>query len=196
MNLKYITAIGKLLILIFLLSCNESLPDSRAIATENKKRKIGRIKPMEIVEESERLGKKILTSTDSIWQNNIEKEILQNIDSAHSKGCRIFDSPYKDVALSEISVTKWGRTNIKSPMLLTKEKELFDAYEYSHGRQSNTSANVQKSGDTLFIYSTPLTFNSSECIRCHSSNKVGQFAGMLSSRISKKKVIENIWLNK
>ncbi len=177
-------------------SCNERLPDSKAIAAENKKRKIGRIRPLAITEEASRLGQKILSETDSIWRNNIEKELMQKIDSAHSKACSIFYRPYRSIPLSEISVTKWGRRNVKLRMVLAKERELFEAYDYSHAQPNNGSYNLQKSGDSLFIYSYQIVFNDKSCLKCHSSNRQGDFAGMFSARISKKKIVENIWLNK
>ena len=141
-----------------LISCHEKLPESKALAFEVKKRKIGRIKPLEIVDETKRLGVAILQQTDSLWWVALQQELLLHNDSIHSKACKFLNKKFKNYPLSDVSITKYGITNIFANIALLQERQLFDAYLFNVANQLSLTDNVQKVGDSIMLYTQPIIF--------------------------------------
>lgn len=182
--------------ILLLSSCYERLPESKEIAAEAKRRKIGRIKPADILEETNRLGKLIISATDSVWNLNLDKEIDSKTTRQNSSACIIELQPFRNKSLEDFSISKWGIENIKYSKSNIKEKEIFEAYVYNVLNKMPIASNIQKLGDTVLLYTQPIYFDKSKCKNCHTSGKTTDFAGMWSVSMSKKKIVENIWLNK
>ena len=178
-----------------LISCHEKLADSKELAFAVKKRKIGRIKPLEIVDETKRLGDAIVHQTDSLWLSQLQKELLLHNDSIHSRACKVLSKKFKNYNLSEVAITKYGNVTISSNLALLTERQIFDAYLFNYSNQLSLTDNVQKVGDSIMLYTKPIIFNKEKCSSCHFIIGKNEFAGMWSVRIRKKLIIENIWLN-
>lgn len=182
--------------ILLLCSCYERLPESKEIAAEAKRRKIGRIKPADILEETNRLGELIISETDSTWKLELDKEIDSKVTMQNSSACIIELQPFRNKSLNDFSISKWGIKNAKSNKSIIKEREILDAYLYNVAKKLPIESNIQKLGDTVLLFTQPIYFDKSKCKNCHSSNKTTDFAGMWSVSMSKKKIVENIWLNK
>lgn len=185
-----------LLPVLLLPSCYERLPESKEIAAEAKRRKIGRIKPADILEEADRLAKLIISETDSIWKLNLEQEIENKTNIKNSTACKIQFYPFRKKHIQDFAISKWGVENIKTNKATSKEQEILDAYSYNVANKISLASNIQKLGDTVLIYTEPIYFDKSNCKNCHTAAKPTDFAGMWSVSMSKKKIVENIWLNK
>jgi hypothetical protein len=82
----------------------------------------------------------------------------------------VFDSVAADLAKQyKIQVSRYlfdpSRTKfIKSK----KEREVIEAYMFSHRNKIPVSPNYQKDGDKDFIYNKALVLNQKQCSNCHS----------------------------
>lgn len=183
-------------IMTFIGACHEQLPESKALAEQVKKRKIGKIKPLEIVEETKRMGTLIVQESEENWIKNILQEVNEKKDSASSTACKIILKSVDCLKSNSPIISKWSVRNIKSGQTISQEEQLLEAYFYNSDHKINLTENIQKIGDSLMLYTKPITYNIKQCSSCHKSLSENQFAGMWSVRLSKKKIIENIWLNK
>ena len=195
MKILYINFLASICFLQMLISCHEKLPESKALAYEVKKRKIGRIKPLEIVDETKRLGVAIVQQTDSAWWSQLQQELLLQKDSIHSEACKVLNIKFKNYNLNDVSITKYGNANIFENIAVVQERQLFDAYLFNAANQLPLTDNVQKVGDSIMLYTQPIIFDRKKCNGCHVINGESKFAGMWSVRMRKKLIIENIWLN-
>ncbi|TAH27160.1 MAG: hypothetical protein EAZ07_02700 [Cytophagales bacterium] len=177
------------------IGCNEKLPESKAIAAENKKRKIGKIEQAQIIDEALRLGTLIAFTVDSTWQANLTNEINNKTNFKNSVACNIRNYMFSKNNLNKIKVNKWGNSITSSISANNKEKQIWEALQYNTSHNTTTEASIQKSGDSLLFYIQPI-LTTNTCKSCHANFQEKQIVGMWSIQLAKKQVVENIWLNK
>lgn len=183
-------------LITFMGACHEQLEESKALAEQVKKRKIGKIKPLEILEETKRLGTLIVQESEAIWMKNLLQEVNEKKDSTRSTSCKILLMSVDSIKSNDILISKWGTQNIKLGIATGQEEQLLEAYFYNSDHKLPLTENIQKIGDSLMLYTEPITYHLNQCSSCHQSIVENQFAGMWSVKLRKKNIIENIWLNK
>lgn len=194
--LRFFAVFSVLINIIILSSCDEALEENKSIVAEVKKRKVGKITQLEIYEETDRIGGKVILYADSIWRKNlVDASTTKDVHSRNLQ-CNIENMPYKNSSLQDVSISKIGLANSKKPYILLKELGIWEAYQYNFDHQIGLDKNIQKIGDTVMLYTTPILFDQNNCFTCHTNNKMKDLAGMWSVRLNKKKVVENIWLQK
>ncbi len=195
MKLLFIKLLCVFMLSQIFVSCHEKLPESKALATEVKKRKIGRIKPLQIVNETKRLGVSIVQQTDSIWWARLKQELALQKDSTQSEACNMVLQRFKNYEVKDVTISKFGNSTIQTNAAIKQEQQLFDAYQYNADHQLILADNVQKVGDSIMLYTQPITFTNEKCRSCHVFDNQSSFAGMWSVRMRKRLIVENIWLN-
>jgi hypothetical protein len=165
--------INYILILVYaflLTACNEQLEQSKQLAMEAKKRKIGKIEPFEIVQEAKRLSNIIAHEADSLYQSSSSAQ-----ENFYTK-----PSSFRNYQLFKISVQLIDSLNYKKQNFTDKESMLFESLFETDNKLTET--NIQKLGDTTIVAVVP--------IQNIASKKYWNV------RIQKKIIVENIWLNK
>jgi len=128
-----------------------------------------------------------------------ENSFLQELKLAKDSSCKpAFDSVSKSMAdayKTEFSRHLFDRAKLKA-IASKKEKEVLEAYVYSHEHKIPITPNYQKDGDKAFIFNKALILNQQNCANCHSKQKnpllqgkLGDTIGIWSIRYSKKMVI-------
>jgi hypothetical protein len=202
--MKINTLFSILGISVVFVSCqpNGERNDSKAVAREMRSRKIRRITDAQILNKTNELGEKVITSYQVNWSKKADSSMsscvpfFEAFAKAQEKGVQVRRLPFAAKSLSKA----FGSI----------ETQLFEAYRYNVANNIALTPNVQKSGDTAMFYTAPLLLDAS-CMKCHGEQgaavqalqkkypndtltnfKSGQAIGIWSVRLSKPEIILQI----
>jgi len=152
---KYLSV---LLILLINLSCSfERLENTAQIVEQMDDYKVKRVSVTQIAYQVEEMGAEIskaLTADFAIQMKNINSARGQEL--CQLKNMKLIDS------LSErydLKVRLLGQQDIGSnKQLYVKEKEVLEAYADNASKNLEMSDNIQKIGDSLFVYTSPIPY--------------------------------------
>jgi hypothetical protein len=147
-----------LLILLINLSCSfERLENTAQIVEQMDDYKVKRVSVTQIAYQVEEMGAEIskaLTADFAIQMKNINS--AQGQELCQLKNMKLIDS------LSErydLKVRLLGQQDIGSnKQLYVKEKEVLEAYADNASKKLEMSDNIQKIGDSLFVYTSPIPY--------------------------------------
>lgn len=180
--------------LFFMLSmaCHETNTQNReAVRQEIRSREIVHATPGQIAERATAIGDSLIEKSE----NQLMALIKVNPDTAcPTLFSQIADSLKKRY---DCTVIRLGFDPQELNRAETKtEREVWDAYFYNRENRLPISANLQKSGEKVLIYSKALVAKNAACVTCHASTdkpwlkgQVGDTIGIWSLRLSKKNVI-------
>lgn len=196
--LKKVFLLSPIIAGILLFSCEEKKKlDTKKISSEIKSRKIRRITPSEILNTADLTGKKMVAGIEHNWLEALQLGMESKGVEYTKKFCIVPFIPGYDTIVTEgMEIKKIGRNNLKMPGKLTSlEKQLLDAYLYNVEQKIPLTGNLQKEGEDYLLYTSPIYFKEDICLQCHKKEggetafKKGDFAGIWSVRLSKKKLI-------
>ena len=182
-----------LLLLIFNMSCsNMERLDTTQIKDEMEGYKIKRVSPTQITYQVETLGSEI---SQALTQD-FEKQ-MKGISKARGEEiCQLKDMSLID-SLSKtygLKIRLLGQPDIGSNnSLYVKEKEVLEAYADNVSKNLSLGDNIQKIGDSLFVYTSPIPTNKGVGKLCFSDDS--GFA-IWSIIIKKSEVIKSIDIRK
>lgn len=87
--------------------------------------------------------------------------------------CTLQDLP-KTQALAErygMTISLLGVADVQNPKLAQKEREVLDAYAYNAEQKLPQSSNIQRIGDTLFVYNAAVPAGNALCQACFGQQK-------------------------
>ena len=148
-----------LLLIIVNMSCSKvERLDTTQIKDEMEGYKIKRISLTQITYQVETLGSKI----SQALTKDFEKQ-MNGISKAHGEEiCQLKDMSLID-SLSKtynLKIRLLGQPDIGSNnSLYAKEKEVLEAYADNASKKLSLSDNIQKIGDSLFVYTSPIPAN-------------------------------------
>lgn len=109
------------------------------------------------------------------WGGRIVKQAQLQLESALSKPqadfsqlCQLKETTKIDslAHLYAVQIRLLGTKDIKNPTLSIKEQEVLDAYLYNAENKTSQISNIQKLGDSVFIYNSPIPMESLICQKC------------------------------
>lgn len=176
-------------ILLINLSCsNMERLDTTQIKDEMEGYKIKRVSPTQITYQVETLGSEI----SQALTKDFEKQ-MKGISKARGEEiCQLKDISLID-SLSKaygLKIRLLGQPDIGSNnSLYVKEKEVLEAYADNASKKLSMSDNIQKIGDSLFVYTSPIPANKGVGKLCFSDDS--GFA-IWSIIIKKSEVVKSI----
>jgi hypothetical protein len=175
-----------------LYSCRENPgADSGAVRQELRQREIVHLSQGQITERAAEMGDSLLLKTEILFLKNLgNKDIQSSCLPAWDSACREIKMRYQ---------TDIRRLLLSGPvprLQNSKEKQLFEAYQYSRQHRLPLTPNLQKDGEKDFIYTKALTLKDAACMKCHSNSenttvrgKQGDTLGIALLRFPKKQVV-------
>ncbi len=180
-------------ILTFNMSCsNLERLDTTQIKNEMEGYKIKRVSPTQITYQVETLG----TAISQALTQDFEKQMKQMSKARGEEICQLKNMSLID-SLSKkynLKIRLLGQPDIGSNNdLYVKEKEVLEAYADNASKKLSMSDNIQKIGDSLFIYTSPISANKGVGKLCFSDDS--GFA-IWSIILKKAEVIKSIDIKK
>lgn len=154
-----------------LLACNpDRVQYTGELKQEMADKKIKRITNVDLVETVDTFGGRISRTI----QNELAVQLSKTTDPAErAKFCRLQNLP-RTKAIAErygIHIRLLGAADIQDKSLNPKEREVLDAYLYNAEQKLTQISNIQKIGDTLFIYNAAVPIDNVICQACFSDQK-------------------------
>ncbi|WP_266362395.1 hypothetical protein [Tellurirhabdus rosea] len=149
-------------VLFCLTSCNpEPTQNSKALAQEMADRKIKRVTGAQVASVVDEWGASIVASA----QKALAAELAKNPDTSLCRPDKL-TSVQKLEKLYAAKIELVGASDVKSPILPAKEREVLDAYLYNAEQKLPQSTNVQKIADSLFVYNAAVPADNPICKTC------------------------------
>ncbi len=166
---RSVIAVGALL--ATLSACNpERLRHTNELKEEIADKKIKRITNVDLVETVDNFGERISRTV----QNELATQLAATNDPAErTKLCRLQNLP-RTTAIAErygINIRLLGAADVQDKSLNQKEREVLDAYLYNAEQKLPQISNIQKIGDTLFIYNAAVPIDNVICQACFGGQK-------------------------
>ena len=175
MKNKCNTLLATVLAILTLTQCGEGYVDRTAYEQERKGRELIRLTAAEINTGAYTMG-------DSVY-----KQIQQVINTQAGASPKAHTSQLDSIAKAfNVTIKRITGTPEQSSQPLNKiEKQLFEAYSYSQANKETLSRNVQRAGDTAFLYTMPLTIKQPAT----TASKADSLAGMWAISFPKSQVV-------
>lgn len=153
----------------------QGLKENREIADEVENRKIRRISTVQVLEEAHRQGSTLRVALQRHWEEGVAGALAQNQLLAAAEICRLAHQAKRDSLTKAGLLAQVRRYRLVGPdsaATYPQETALLEAYRYTVQQgQSLPAPSVQRIGDTLLLYSAPITLAKSECLRCHGERR-------------------------
>ena len=154
-----------LMIGLFFAACNAErrVEGSKEAVEKMKSMQIKRVTSPQVVTIVDDWGDRIVKQAQKAWNaegNNPKAEFGALCQLA---GIAEIDSLEK---LYGVQISLLGAKDAKSPQLSAKEKEVLDAYLYNAENKLTQITNIQKLGDSVFIYNAPIAAENLICQKC------------------------------
>jgi hypothetical protein len=157
------------ILIISTISCNNiERFDTSKIKEKVEASKIKRITPTQLNMQVERWGEgmsKAFTTTLEKEAANASKTRLEEI--CQLKNIKLIDSLS---AVYNVKIRLLGMPDATNPKLYAKEKQVLDAYIYNAENKLPMDKNVQRIGDSLFVYTYPITSTKTLSKLCFADN--------------------------
>lgn len=157
--------------LLLTLSCNpERVQYTKELKQQMADMKIKRITNADMVETVNTFGERVTT----VVQKELATQLAKTTDPAErTKLCRLQNLP-RTKAIGEhyaIDMRLLGAADVQNKTLNTKEREILDAYLYNAEQKLLQISNIQKIGDTLFVYNAAVPTDNVICQTCFAGQK-------------------------
>jgi hypothetical protein len=170
---RLFVCISGLILLLSLPACREnSVSDPAAVRQELRQREIVHLSQGQIAERAAEMGDTLLLKA--------EKEFIQALKISKGSSCI--------TAWDSVSAGMKSRYQAEIKRLLfsaepgkrlpnQKEKQLFEAYQYSRQHKLALNPNLQKDGEKDFLFTRALVLNDKNCLSCHQNSSAPQLKG-------------------
>ncbi len=148
---------------LIVLACNpERVQYTDALKQEMADSKIKRITTPQLTDAVNEWGEQIARVAQTEWNKKLKA-------GAEPKAlCRLEGLP-KTRALAKkyaIDIQLLGAADVKNPKFTPKEREVLDAYLYNAENKLEQISNIQRIGDTLYVYNAPVPVENPICKTC------------------------------
>lgn len=150
-----------------LLSCADRIKQTDELKQEMADKKIKRVTNAELSETVNTWGEQMVV----VMQNELTAKLKAGgpADSL----CQLRQLP-KTTALAKryaVRVSLLGPQDVQNTNLAPKEREVLDAYLYNAENKLPQQSNIQRIGDTLFVYNTVAPAENPICKACFGNQK-------------------------
>lgn len=151
---------------LFFVGCHseQRLEGSKEAVDKIKSMQIKRVTPQQIVAIVDDWGARIVKQAQASWdaaQRQSPKGELTQL--CKLEGVKKIDSLE---ALYGVQIMLLGQKDVKNPNLSSKEQEVMDAYVYNAENKISQITNIQKLGDSVLIYTSPIPQDHMICKEC------------------------------
>lgn len=169
MNLQI--PLSTILLSCLLLACNpERVKYTKELKQEMADKKIKRITNADLVETVDTFGERITT----VIQKELTTQLQQTTDSAERANlCQLRNLPRTKVIEDRyaIDIQLLSGADVPNRALSLKEREVLDAYLYNAEQKLPQISNIQKIGDTLYVYNAAVPTDNIICQTCFGTQK-------------------------
>jgi hypothetical protein len=180
-------------LLLFSWSCRQnSGADPVAVRQEMRQREIVHLSQGQIMQRAGELADSLLQKAEADFQNRVSslnenQTCLPQLESSIQQ----LEKQYP-VKLTYLPFASGTGSRLK----ISKEKELYQAYEYSNNHHLPVLPNLQKDGEKDFLFTKALIISSAKCASCHRQlanpelrADMGDTIGIRMLRLSRKQVV-------
>lgn len=157
-----------LAILFSIIACNpDRIQYTDKLKQEMADKKVKRLTNADLTEAVDSWGAQIV----AIAEQEAAAKMATGV--APASICDLHDLP-KTQALAErygMTISLLGATDVQNPKLAQKEREVLDAYLYNAEKNLPQSSNIQRIGDTLFVYNAAVPVGNALTQTCFGSQK-------------------------
>lgn len=147
-------------------SCSsDRIQYSDKLKQEMADKKVKRVTIVQMNESVDDWGQEIA----KVAQNELTARLKQAGTTAPSAElCQLKGLPQTQALIKKygVNVRLLSAADIKNPGLAPKEREVLDAYLYNVENKLPQTSNIQKIGDTLFVYNVPVPTDNPICRQC------------------------------
>jgi hypothetical protein len=156
--------------IIFCLVCvvsgcdlKDRVQNTKALAEEMSNMKIKRVTNEQVVTIVDNWGQKIIKKAEKQLTFALSKQPNQSARLCQLQNLPPIDSLAK---LYGATITLLTANDLQNSKLSAKEKEVLDAYLYNSENKLPQISNIQKLGDSVLIYNSPVPVNNLICETC------------------------------
>jgi hypothetical protein len=183
---------------VLLWACNDKPADVSKVKDEMADRQILRVTPGQLSALVYKKGAKF----SQIVENLLNAQLLTAIDGSI---CNERNIAQLDT-LQKKYMVKIERHSIEESKKNQAEWSIVDAYLYNTENKLALEDNIQRLGDTAYLFTRPIVLKQKECLRCHgdqksddlpidlSHKKANEFIGVWSIVFNKKELIKSLQL--
>lgn len=146
-------------------SCNldQRLEGSKEAVEKMKSTQIKRVTDSQVIEIVGDWGERIVKQAQLQLERTLSKP-----QADFSRLCQLKEVTKIDslAHLYAVQINLLGTKDIKNPTLSIKEQEVLGAYLYDTQNKTSQISNIQKLGDSVFIYNSPIPMESLICQKC------------------------------
>lgn len=157
--------------LFSLVACNpERVKYTNELKQEMADKKIKRITNADLVETVDTFGERITT----VIQKELTTQLQQTTNPAErAKLCQLQDIPRTKAIENRyaINIQLLSGADVPNRALSLKEREVLDAYLYNAEQKLPQISNIQKIGDTLYVYNAAVPTDNIICQTCFGTQK-------------------------
>lgn len=160
--------LSTILFAFVLLACNpERVQYNDQLKQQMADMKVKRVTNADLTEAVNSWGEQIV----AIAEKESAAKLADNVPA--SEVCKLNALP-KTQALAKrygMSISLLGAADVRNPKLAQKEREVLDAYLYNVENKLPQSSNIQRIGDTLFVYNAAVPVTNKLCQTCFGGQK-------------------------
>lgn len=146
-------------------SCNldQRLEGSKEAVEKMKSTQIKRVTDSQVIEIVGDWGGRIVKQAQLQLERTLSKP-----QADFSRLCQLKEVTKIDslAHLYAVQINLLGTKDIKNPTLSIKEQEVLGAYLYDTQNKTSQISNIQKLGDSVFIYNSPIPMENLICQKC------------------------------
>ncbi|GAA4407157.1 hypothetical protein GCM10023187_27400 [Nibrella viscosa] len=183
-----------LALLVLIASCNtDRIQYTDKLKQEMADKKVKRVTAVQMNEAVNEWGEQIAR----VVQNELSSKLQQTMATrAAAEVCQLQNLPKTQAIATKYGarISLLGAADIKNSNLAAKEREVLDAYLYNVENKLPQTSNIQRIGDTLFVYNAPIPTENPICRQCFA----GQTQPLAVWRIAfpKREVVRHITIKK
>ena len=174
---------------VFLAACSipDRVGDTKELVQEMKDNQIKRVTGGQLTEIVDNWGKKIV--------RDVERELVRKLTKSPNEVasiCQLKNLPVADSLreLYAVEIRLFGAKDLKNSLISAKEQEVLGAFMYNSQNNIPPVDNIQRLGDTAYVYNAAIESSSLVCQKCF-DNKPVAFA-VWSVVFSKREVIRRV----
>ena len=184
---------GILLVMSMCIGCGEiKRVDTKAVKEHMNDYKIKKADQATIVLQAETWSQELTDSLQKRWATQMTS-VQKQPAAKRQLLCEPMKDPFLDSLhkLYDLDVEIWGKNTQLAELPLPQEKELFSAYQYALENRLPLESNLQKSGDSLFLFTRSIPGFAALCFGDSTRG-----LSIVRLKISKASVVKSIPLRK
>lgn len=136
---------------------------SKEAVEKMKSMQIKRVTTQQVVSIVDDWGERIVKKAQWQLEKTLSQQKMNLVQTCQLEGVPEIDSLEK---LYAVEITLLGAKDTQNPSLSAKEREVLDAYLYNAENKISQITNIQKLGDSVLIYNSPIAVKSPICQKC------------------------------